>query len=578
MAALDGWLGLSPQGGIVNANLTSALHQYALDNWPPHPALVTAMVDGVLATHWPVSIAPRSLDGWRAAGFVDDFYNRIHIRPSPLALGNVLETQTTNLTVWNAYFVPQTLTGISGIEEGILLAAPAGVGGPPSVFAALQEQDWQISVTRDGPGRIDVLLSWLFAAAPTSTLRITGLRLVAWSFVPNWADGVLERLSWKTDVLTSGSGAEQRRALRLAPRRSFEAKALLEGRERALLDLTLAGWGARVWALPVWPDVQQLGAALALGAVSVPCSTSGRDFVAGGVAMLIGATAFDAETVEVLSVGTAALTLKRPTQRAWPAGTRLYPARSAQLAQQPTLHRLTDRLAELDFVHRLVDASDWPAAAAPTSYRGAPVFALKPDESEDLTTTWQRLLLELDNGTGSPALTDTADLGLPVQGHRWVLGARAEQAVWRSLVYGLRGRQGVVWLPTHADDLQLVATATNVASTIDVAAVGYTRFAVGRPGRRDVRLELSDGTVLHRRITGGSEISADVERLAIDTAPGVLLQPAGTSGVHVMRISYLQLVRLDQDDIELQHVTDADGVATAQVVWRTLRDELELAA
>lgn len=574
MAVLLGWIALSPIGGMVNPNLTPALNQYTLDNWPPSAALMSRGVDGLLVTDWPVSTTPRALAGWRAPGFVDDWYYRVHIRPSPLELGNVLETQVTALKVWNAYLVPQLLTGISGLEEGILLTGP---GGPPTAFAALQEQDWQASVTRDGPGRIDVTLTWQFASGAAPVLRITGNRLVAWTFVPDWSEGVLERLAWRTDILASGSGAEQRRALRLAPRRSFEARALVEGRERALLDLSLAGWGGRVWALPVWPDVQQLPSAVALGAVTVPCITAQRDFYSGGVAMMIGADAFDHEEVEVLTVGPAALTLKRPTQRAWAAGARLYPARSAQLLQQPTLHRKTDRLSQVEFAFRLVDASDWPTAAA-TQYRGASVFALKPDESEDLTSTWQRLLLALDNGTGAPALTDTADLGFAIQGHRWVLGGRAEQAAWRSLVYGLRGRQAVVWLPTHAEDLTLVAVASSAATAIDVAAVGYTRFAVGRPGRRDVRIELSDGAVLHRRITGAVEISASIERLAIDAAPGVALNPAGSAGVHVMRICYLQLVRLDQDEIELQHVTDADGVATVQVVWRTLRDELELAA
>lgn len=574
MTALSGWLESSPLGGIVNPALTAALHQYALDNWPPHVALMALPATSDLVTHWPVATTPIALAGWRAPGFVDDWYYRVHIRPSPLVLGNVLETQTTALKVWNAYLVPQMLASISGLEEGIALTGP---GGPPTAFAALQEQDWQVAVTRDGPGRIDATLTWVFAAAAAPSLRITGNRLVAWTFVPDWTDGVLERLAWLTDVLASGSGAEQRRALRLAPRRSFETRQLVEGRERALLDLSLAGWGARVWALPVWPDVQQLASAVALGAVTVPCITAQRDFYAGGVAVMIGADAFDAEAVEVLSVGTTALTLKRPTQRAWAAGARLYPARSAQLLQQPTLHRKTDRLAQVDVAFRLVDASDWPTTAA-TQYRGAPVFSLRPDESEDLTSTWQRLLLELDNGTGAPALIDTADLGFAIQGHRWTLGGRTEQAAWRSLVYGLRGRQAVVWLPTHADDLTLVAVAGSAAATIDVAAVGYTRFAVGRPGRRDVRIELSDGSVLHRRITGASEISASIERLALDTAPGVALNPPASAGVQVTRISYLQLVRLDQDEIELHHLTDADGVARVQVVWRTLRDELELAA
>ncbi|ECV8069637.1 hypothetical protein ABQ22_25065, partial [Salmonella enterica subsp. enterica serovar Typhimurium] len=41
--------------------------------------------------------------------------------------------------------------------------------------------------------------------------------------LPNWKDGVTERIEWQTDVMISESGAEQRRPIRLHPRRSFEA-------------------------------------------------------------------------------------------------------------------------------------------------------------------------------------------------------------------------------------------------------------------------------------------------------------------------------------------------------------------
>ncbi|MBN0084789.1 hypothetical protein JTL67_35465, partial [Pseudomonas aeruginosa] len=101
-------------------------------------------------------------------------------------------------------------------------------------------------------------------------LVITGNRITAWTLVPDWADGVQESLEWLTELLTSTSGVEQRRSLRLSPRRSFEAEFYAEGRERVLLDLSLAGWGGRIWALPVWPDIQLLASVTAAGAQPEP--------------------------------------------------------------------------------------------------------------------------------------------------------------------------------------------------------------------------------------------------------------------------------------------------------------------
>ncbi|MFF6691258.1 hypothetical protein ACET4H_33715, partial [Pseudomonas aeruginosa] len=113
-------------------------------------------------------------------------------------------------------------------------------------------------------------------------------------------------------------------------------------RERQLLDMTLFGWGARIWALPIWPDIQLLQEPLAAGSLNIPCGTAGLDFRDGGLAMLRGEDAFTYEVVEVRTVTAAGLDLVRPVQATWGTGSRLYPVRTAQLTEQPTLTRLTD--------------------------------------------------------------------------------------------------------------------------------------------------------------------------------------------------------------------------------------------
>ncbi|WP_245874727.1 hypothetical protein [Pseudomonas fluvialis] len=501
----------------------------------------------------------------RLRAFVDDYYNRIHITPNRLDLGNVVSAQSSPVSLWNAFLEPRTLSAINGLDEGIEISGQPDV---PLLFPALKERIWQVTITPDGQPVLDATLEWQFEGDITAALRITANRIIAWTFVPDWGDGIEETLTASTDILLSESAVSQRRQLRLAPRREFSGPMYAEGRERQYLDLALFGWSDRIWAMPIWPDIQLLEMAVDVGAEFIQCATEHLDFRAGGLAMLRGDDAFTSETVEILDVQSTGLQLKRGTQQAWPAGSRLYPVRTAQLLAEPELSKLTDRLIEASVQFLVVEECEWPEWLPTTLYRGRPVWDRRPDDSENLTHSAQRLRSTLDSGMAIPLITDTAQRALQMLGQRHLDLGREARALVRSFIYGMHGRQKVVWVPSHMDDLTLVATASAVATTLDVANIGYTRFSNGKPGRRDIRIELWNGTVLMRRITGAIELDGQTERLALDAALGIEVQPGD-----VARISWMNLCRFDADAQRIDHMTDSQGVAAWATVFTEERDD-----
>lgn len=548
-----------------NASLSKDIAVYGVGDvsWPPVLQQVGRPAAAAL-TRVMAAANGRTIQGLKTRSYSDDFYHRVHVSPIELTLGNVASSQLTTVRVWNAYLKPNTVQSVAVDDEGVQVTPPAAM---PMTLGALKETDWLVNVTPDGPSMIDTVVRWILTTG-VAALHITGNRIVPWGFSPDWSSPVTERLAWLTDVLSSPLGGEQRRALRIAPRRSFEASMLVEGRERAFFDLALAGWGRKVWAVPVWHDVQQLAADLPAASSRINCDVSQREFRAGGLALLRGDTAFDTEAVEILAIDATGLQLKRPTQLTWAANTRLYPVRLARIAECDS-KRLTDMLSRAQVTFDLAEASDWTAVLPATMYRGRPVFEQRPDESEDLSIGYERLLLTLDNGAGLPAVTDTAARNFGLQQHRWLLAGRAEAAAWRSLLYGLRGRAKTVWVPTHANDFRLTRPATG--SLLTVERVGYSRFGVGTQGRRDIRIELVDGTVLYRRITAAAE-GTNTEDLSLDSDLPKVINPAD-----VARISYMALCRQADDATELTHLTDAEGVARAIITWRGVRDDLETA-
>lgn len=568
MAVLSGQSVRPTLGDIDNPHLTADHWAFAwVNQFVPSPYVTDTQRAGhaTLTAHWPVSANGRGLSGQRRHAHVDDWYHRIHISPQQLDLGNVVSAQTSAVFLWNAFLEPRTLSNITGLDEGIEIS---GQPTPPLIFPALKELGWNVTVTPDGQPVLDTVLTWQFDNNREAGLRITANRIIAWAFVPDWGDGIMEKLTASTDILQSESAVSQRRQLRLAPRREFAGHTYAEGRERQLLDLALFGWSDRVWSMPVWSDIQLLEVGIAADVDFIPCSTQYLDFRDSGMAMLRAEDAFTSETVEILEVLSSGLQLKRNTQQAWPAGSRLYPARAAQLLEEPSLSKLTDRLVEAEVRFLVVEACDWPEWLPTSLYRGRPVWDRRPDESENITHATQRLRQTLDSGFAQPLITDTAKRTLQVLGQRHLDLGREARAMVRSFIYGMRGRQKVVWVPSHMDDLTLVATISSVATTLDIAYIGYTRFSAGKPGRRDIRIELADGSSLMRRLVGSIELNTQIERVAMDSPLGVEVQPN-----QVVRISWMNLMRFENDVQEIEHMTDSQGVAAWATVFREERDD-----
>lgn len=552
-------------GGVNNPHLTVGHDSFAWVSIPDASLAQMSAGHAVALSAWPVEANGRLIAAQKAGAWLYDYYDRIHISLQRLDLGNVVSAQSESVYLWNAFLEPRTLVAISGDEDGVEVS---GQPSPPLLFPALKELVWQITVTPDGQPVLNTVVSWEFDNDFDAGVLITANRIIAWTFVPDWGNGLEETLTASTDILQSESAVSQRRQLRLAPRREFSGPMYAEGRERQLLDMALFGWSDRIWSIPIWSDIQLLGSGIAAGADFIPCSTQWLDFREGGLAMLRGEDAFTSEAVEILEVLPSGLQLKRHTQQAWPAGSRLYPARPAQLLEEPSLSKLTDRLIEARVQFLVVEECDWPEWLPTTLYRGRPVWDRRPDDSENLTHSAQRLRSTLDSGIAQPLITDTAHRALQMLGQRHLDLGREARALVRSFIYGMRGRQRVVWVPSHMDDLTIIATASAVATTIDVANIGYTRFSNGKPGRRDIRIELWSGAVLMRRITGAIELDGQTERLAIDSAPGIELRPGD-----VARISWMNLCRFESDAQRIEHITDSEGVASWAPVFREERDD-----
>jgi len=378
---------------------------------------------------------------------------------------------------------------------------------------------------------------------------------------------VLERLEWLTDVIQAFDGSEQRVQLREFPRRGFEYAISVSDRERRLAENLLYSWQARVFAMPVWMDSSTLAADVNAGATTINVDTTHRDYHAGGlVGLMISPTEY--EILEIDTVGGSSITLGSATTINWPANeTFIFPLRAARMPDQLQLIRFTGADASTRLRWQCVDDSSHTAATEATTYRSYPVMLLKPNWTEDLRQDYVRKLQVLDARTSGLFIDDEAGGPILLQSHRWLLNGRAEIDAFRQWLYARKGRLTAFWMPTWAQDFKVVAGIGHSALTIDVEHSGYTIEVDEGIARRDIRIELRNGSVYYRRITQSVEVDADTERLTINAALGVTVTAAD-----IALVSIMHLVRLDADSAEIAWWTW--DVAEAALTVRGARDDL----
>lgn len=366
-----------------------------------------------------------------------------------------------------------------------------------------------------------------------------------WTYPPVWQTGIIERLEWLTNVIEAEDGSEQRIALRQTPRRIFEFTFLVEERQQAELEAKLWANGAKAWDVPIWTDKTYSTSPLFDGSMVVPVDTAYRDFAVGNKVLL--QDKYHQRLATIAAVNASYLTLTAAMPYDMEPETEVTPVRTGYLDQSQQVTRFTGS-AIYDVVRfQLDDISSHTAESAAYSYRDYPVYeGAVTGWQNDPVTSYQRKTDIVDFGGGGIYRDDLTGLPKLANSQYWTLTSRQAIADFRAFLYARRGRLNALWLPSFLPDLQLTSTTVSAALQLNVLNIGYTDNYSLAKNRRDIRIELQDGTILYRRITACAVIDDQTEQLTINIAPGVDLVPD-----EIERISFMTFSRLQADAVEL---------------------------
>lgn len=394
---------------------------------------------------------------------------------------------------------------------------------------------------------------------------MSDINLPVFSFLPNWARGVTETLEWVTDVLRSDiSGHEQRRSVRLSPRRFFEATFNPTDEARSFMDLWLQRFGAQEFLLPLWHDRAKLNQAAPQGTRRLSFANTFREFETDGYALLRTGL-FGYTVVLIEDQDDDGLDLAGNLNASWGVGTVIYPLRPAALDNlQAVLASITRNVARVPLSFRVTRENDYPLGAEPLPmYDGFPLVTLEPNRRDDLQTRFEQMYAESDYDIGRVYRRTEADRAFAAQFYNWQARGRQQHHELRQTLYRLAGRQKAVWMPSFNKDVVLARNLSAVSNRLDIREIGY-RYLGGPIAGRD-RIMLKDDTGERKilTITGTSEpLEEGEDRLNLSASAGFTAS-AGREG------SFVDLVRMDQDRVEITHHTDSDGVCEVAAAFRS---------
>ena len=529
--------------------------------------------EGYVVDTQPIDELQESVSGQVAESFYQDWYNRVHVVPGVINLGNVVSTQIREVEVWNAFFTDNTLSDISATgASGMTLTAPGGAN-PPYTFGPLNSKLYSLSVTNDGAPTVSASYVFTFSTQPANlavpTMKVLGQRINTWSYRPDWSEDYLDDYEWKTDVLTAYNNSEQRIRLRGSPRRTIEYTAVAVEKLRQRLNMHLFGWQHRLWALPIWTDRRQLVIPANSGTQLLSLDTTETEFEVGELVILIDTTGLVVEAAEIASKSDTDLGLQLPLQYDWNETASVYPARVARLQAQQAYDQPIRQEARLLVRFRLEEpGSLWNASELGDTYRGYPVLVdLQHNWAERLSASVDHKITEYDFETSkSPSIeyegdypTVRFDISVP-------LSTRSAIDEFKNWLYARCGRLTGFWFTVPDASLTLNADIGAGSGTISIVHANYNLFG-SQPGRRDIRIELFDGTAYYRRILTVNVADETTEFLGLDVS-----FPVAISISQVRRISFMQFSRLEADRVGLSYITPT--VANCNFGIRGLVDDV----
>ena len=376
---------------------------------------------------------------------------------------------------------------------------------------------------------------------------------------------------WRTVIHTKLSGVERRAALYSTPRIKMEID-ILTGQHTAQRSIRAGLFhnAPDIWGVPMWSNLTEITSTAS--GTTIPCDTRYGHFYVGQECVVINKNVTswsDYEVRTITNVSDTELTVSGTLTSSWAKDNYVVPMYNCRIKDANAGISRQVRSADtisLTAVEALETGytSNYETPASGTlTYRDKEVLLNKPISPKD--ESWLYTIYgQQDMGFGFTYTYQTD--AVRKYNNRFILGTREEISDLLNFFDRHMGRYACFWFPTWNQDINIVSAVAADDVILNIEDIDYdTEWFVNDLIGRRLYIQLPDGSYVFRRVT-----NATSNTIVLDSAIGTAVS---ASNLSKLLISFLELGRFDQDEIEIEPIQARENLAYVSLSFHGLIQE-----
>lgn len=501
---------------------------------------------------------------------LDDIYNRIYFTPSSFSFGAISSETSAPVVVWNAYLDRSvTLTGVSVPDDiGVTFSGAL----LPATIRPLAQAQFTLTALIDGAPQFDSTITWMFGDIPwTFDFRVSGLRVKLWPFLPNWGQGSYTiTYEYLTEILTSRSGKQQRRANRSTPRKSISFTATVSRSDFLKAKRILSSWQEKTFIMPEVTRYVDSISGMASGSYVLAVQSIPDWATVGATVVLYGAGAMELRVIDDISAETGLVTFTAVTETDFPSGTRMFLGLLGNLSADVQFNRYTNSAASIavDFSEAPLEGNWIEPPSADVVFNRREVFLLKPNWANPPNVTASHDVDVVDYGYGPIARFTPIRFLRETRQATYVRRSFAEAEKLRQMFDRAKGRRGEFYMPTWESDIEIDRSYSALQASISVPGYEFYDEFVDDTVHRAICIVQRNGDLLFQKVVGLTKAideAGDRTVLTLGASLGQEVSPEAT-----LMACWMPVCTFASDELTIEWLTNT--VAQSQVTIQTVED------